>query len=235
MMESTPLLLSLLFLAITVLCIIIFYKILVHIGKTEMAIITIILLSSWAVLQSILAYIGFYNDFVFLPPKLAAFGVIPGIIFIIILFLIQSSRNIITSFSLETLTWIHFVRLPVEIGLYYLCVYKLVSPIMTFEGRNFDIIMGITAPLIAYYGVQKQKLNTKIILAWNILGLILLINVVSHAILSMPYSFQIFSPEQPNIAVFYFPYVLLPTIIVPTVFFSHIAGIYKLIILKNNN
>jgi hypothetical protein len=72
-----------------------------------------------------------------------------------------------------------------------------------------------------------------VLLAWNILGLILLLNVVIHGILSVPFPFQQFGLDQPNIAMLHAPYLLLPGLIVPVVLFSHLAAIR--LILANSN
>ena len=96
------------------------------------------------------------------------------------------------------------------------------------EGRNFDIISGITAPLIYYYGFVKKRLNKNILIAWNLLCLALLLNIVINAVLSAPFPFQQFAFNQPNIAVFYFPYVWLPGCIVPLVLLSHLVAIKQL-------
>jgi len=99
---------------------------------------------------------------------------------------------------------------------------------MTFEGRNFDILSGLTAPFIYYFGFVKKSLNKKIILVWNFICLALLINIVATAILSAPFTFQKLAFDQPNVAVLYFPFVWLPCCIVPLVFFSHVASIRQL-------
>lgn len=101
---------------------------------------------------------------------------------------------------------------------------------MTFEGRNFDILSGISAPFIYYFGFIKYKLSNKILLAWNILCLGLLINIVTNAVLSLPYPFQQFAFSQPNIAILYFPFIWLPAVIVPIVLLSHLASIRVLIL-----
>jgi hypothetical protein len=100
---------------------------------------------------------------------------------------------------------------------------------MTFEGRNFDIFCGLTAPLIYYWGYIKNAPGRNILLAWNIACLLLLANVVVIAILSAPFDFQKMALGQPNIALFYFPYIWLPCFVVPTALFAHIAAIRKLI------
>ena len=98
---------------------------------------------------------------------------------------------------------------------------------MTFEGRNYDIVMGITAPIIGYL-FMKQKISKKILLAWNIVGLMLVLFVLFTGILSSELPFQKFGSEQPNRGINYFPFVLLPATIVPIVIWTHISDIIKL-------
>ena len=73
--------------------------------------------------------------------------------------------------SIKTLTLLHTIRIFVELVLFDLSVHKLVPQLMTFEGRNFDIISGITAPFIFYFGFIKHRFGRKILLAWNFICL----------------------------------------------------------------
>ena len=100
---------------------------------------------------------------------------------------------------------------------------------MTFEGKNFDILSGITAPLIYYFGFVKFKINKTGILIWNFICLSLLINIVFLAVFSAPFPFQKFAFEQPNIALLYFPFIWLPSCVVPLVLLSHLAAIQQLL------
>jgi len=100
---------------------------------------------------------------------------------------------------------------------------------MTFEGKNFDIISGLTAPLIFYFGYVRRQFNTGALLAWNIICLGLLINIVVIAIMSSPLPFQKLAFDQPNIAIFYFPFVWLPCCVVPLVLLSHLATMRQLL------
>ena len=133
------------------------------------------------------------------------------------------------------ITYINIVRIPVEIVLFFLFTWKVIPELMTFEGRNFDIFAGITAPIIAYYGIQNGKLNRNGILIWNLICLILLLNIVVNAFLSTPSSFQKFAFEQPNIAILNFPFSWLPTFIVPIIMFGHLVSIRKLTKNENKN
>ena len=129
----------------------------------------------------------------------------------------------------------HIVRIPAEFVLLCLFLNKTVPGIMTFEGRNFDILSGFTAPLIWYFGYVKKILNEKIILAWNICCTVLLLNIVITAVLSPPFNFQQLAFDQPNIAILYFPFIWLPGFIVPAVLLSHLVAIRQLMRYKEKN
>jgi hypothetical protein len=100
---------------------------------------------------------------------------------------------------------------------------------MTFEGRNFDILAGITAPIIYYFAFVKKIIPNKFLLVWNIFCLALLINIVINGVLSIPSPIQQFAYDQPNIALLHFPFVWLPCCIVPIVMLSHVISIRKLL------
>jgi hypothetical protein len=163
-----------------------------------------------------------------LPPKMLLFGFVPTVIALIALFTTAKGKRFVDSLPLKNLTALSIVRIPVEIGLYYLAVHKTIPILMTLEGDNLDIISGITAPLIAYFGFEKNTLNKKIIIAWNVLCLALVVNVVGIGILALPTPVQQLAFEQPNIAILYFPFAWLPTFIVPVVMFCHLVSLRRL-------
>jgi len=183
----------------------------------------------WLAVQAALTLNNVYNsDTTSLPPKVVLFGVLPAILAIIMLFVTQGGRTFIDSLPLAGITYLHIVRIPVEVVLWWLFLHKAVPQLMTFEGRNFDILAGITAPFIAYFGVAKGKLNRKVVLAWNVICLGLLANIVVNALLSAQSPLQRFAFDQPNIAITNFPFSWLPSFVVPVVLFAHLAAIRQL-------
>jgi hypothetical protein len=110
-----------------------------------------------------------------------------------------------------------------------LCTQKLVPQIMTFEGSNPDILSGITAPLAVLLFFRNGKIKRYGLLIWNLICLGLLTNIVVIAALSAPTKLQQFAFEQPNLAIAEFPFVWLPGIVVPLVFFAHLVSIYLLL------
>jgi len=183
----------------------------------------------WTILQSILGISGIFQNTQAMPPRLILLGVFPTLVMIAAMFLTAKGRLFIDQINLQTLTYFHTIRIPVEIVLVLLFHQGLVSVYMTYEGTNFDFFSGITAPIVGYLGFRAGKPNTKLLLVWNILCLLLLINVVVTAIFAFPSPFQKISFDQPNIAVLYFPFNLLPSVVVPTVLFGHLVAIRRLV------
>jgi hypothetical protein len=155
--------------------------------------------------------------------------VAPAAIAIIALFSTSKGRSFLDQMNLPDLTILHTIRIPVELVLYYLFVVKAIPEIMTFEGRNLDIIAGITAPIVYYFGFKSNKIPAWGLIFWNILCIGLLINIIVIAILSTKTPFQQFGFDQPNIAVTYFPFSWLPSVVVPLVLLSHLVSIRQLI------
>ena len=182
----------------------------------------------WVIFQTIIGLSEFYQDTESIPPRIMLFGVFPTLIFIAITFFTSKGKNFIDNIDLETLTYFHTIRIPVEIVLAILFHQGLVSVLMTFEGTNFDIFSGITAPIVAYLAFRTSKVKRKLLLGWNILCLLLLLNVVITAVFAFPSPFQKLAFDQPNIAILYFPFNLLPTFVVPTVLFGHLVAIRQL-------
>ncbi|WP_276497069.1 hypothetical protein [Pontibacter litorisediminis] len=147
------------------------------------------------------------------------------------MFLTNRGRLFMSSLDPGVLTLLHVVRVPVEVCLLWLYFKGAVPELMTFEGRNFDILAGLSAPVVYYLGyMRSNRLPKVVLLGWNFICLGLLFNIVFHGVLSVPSPFQQFGFEQPNIALLYFPFVWLPGFIVPLVLFSHLATIRQLLV-----
>lgn len=220
-MENLPAYISILFGLTTILTAWLFYK---AAGNSKPVLLIILI---WLAVQAFIARSGFYTVTDTLPPRFLLL-VLPPFLGIAGLFMSPKGRKFIDSLDLKNLTILHTIRIPVEIVLFFLFTYKAVPELMTFEGRNFDILSGITAPVIFYFAFINKQLDRKIVLIWNIICLVLLINIVCNAILSAPFPFQQFAYEQPNIAVLYFPFIWLPCCVVPIVLLSHLAAIRQL-------
>ena len=155
---------------------------------------------------------------------------IPALVVIVLLLATRKGRSFTDELDLKKITLLHVVRIPVEIILFLLASRKVIPELMTFAGRNFDILSGITAPIIYFICFRNSHLsNRKLLLAWNFICLALLLNIIINAVLSLPYSSQLFAFDQPNMAVLYFPFAWLPSFIVVVVLYCHLAAIRQLL------
>jgi hypothetical protein len=188
----------------------------------------VFLVLCWLTIQGVVSLSGFYLNTTANPPRFPALILIPLIV-IALLFGTRRGREWIDSGDSRKIYLVHLVRIPVELLLYSLFINKAVPELMTFSGSNYDVLSGITAPVIYYFGVVKQQLPKIVLLIWNLICIGLLVNVVYHAIFAAPLPFQKFGFEQPNIAVLYFPFTWLPAFIVPFVLYAHLVAIRQLV------
>ncbi|ALR29304.1 hypothetical protein ATE47_01590 [Chryseobacterium sp. IHB B 17019] len=232
MLESLPLYIPLIFGLTTVLTLILFYWAIKNSNSQNVqrhASRILTGLTLWLIVQAVLTCQNLYTANIdFFPPTILLFGILPAILTITGLFSTQKGRRFIDSLPLIYLTYLNIVRVPLELVLFCLFLNKAIPELMTFDGRNFDIIAGITAPIVAYLGLTKRKISKKIILIWNFICLGLLLNIVITAFLSAPSPVQTFGFDQPNIAILHFPFSWLPTFIVPVILFGHLTSIRRL-------
>lgn len=178
----------------------------------------------WSILVAAAALTGLAGRFEFFPLNIAPMLLIPlaGILWITCA---ARTKEILKHVPIRVLTSLQVFRVFVEILLWMLFSQNLLPEQMTFEGRNFDILAGITAPLVAYFFSE----NKKVMIAWNLLSLALLINIVTIAILSMPSPFRVFFNEPGNTIVTTFPFIFLPTFLVPLAYALHFLSLRRLL------
>ncbi|MFK8060805.1 MAG: hypothetical protein AB8B78_12030 [Polaribacter sp.] len=214
MIKDLPIYIPIAFLLITAYVIFAFVKS-NNIKKTTLPIIF-----SWCILISILAYIGFYhyNDG-------DTFSTFPLVLIPAAIFIIYLIRN--KFYEKRNLSWstaVHIVRFPVELLLFQLAVRELLPMEMTYKGWNFDIIPGITSIFLLLW-MKYGNVNKKLLLGWNILGLIFIFFILTNGFLSQELLYKNFGYSVPNTAITYFPMILLGGVIVPIVIYTHISDI----------
>jgi hypothetical protein len=181
-------------------------------------------LLTYASLQFGIAATGLYENVDVLPPRFLL-NIVPAIAAVLWLMLSKSGKAFAAGFDQSKLLWVHVVRIPVEVVLYGLFIAGLVPRIMTFAGQNFDIVAGITAPIIWHLFYRSKSLSPALLKAWHWLMLALLGNIVVTALLAAPLPFQQIAFDQPNVGVLIAPFNLLPAVVVPLVIVGHLLGL----------
>jgi len=174
------------------------------------------------ILTAALALSGILADFESLPPRLL---LMLGPLTIVTV--VSAFSSIGKRFSELPLMWLvgfQAFRFPLELMIYQAVSEGVAPPQFTWTGMNYDVIVGV-ASLVMFPFVKK--LPAWAIWCWSVLGIGLLINVVTVAIISTPGPLKILSPD--NTWVAWFPFVWLPTICVMAALFGHLVTIRKIL------
>jgi hypothetical protein len=134
--------------------------------------------------------------------------------------------HVAEALPLWALVGLQAFRLPLELVLWKAAGDGTMPVQMSFEGRNFDIVTGATA-LVLSIVLYRTKISDSWVLAWNLLGMALLINIVSVAIASLPW-FHAFGTDKVNVWVMHVPFVWLPAVLVQTGLFGHLVVFRRL-------
>ena len=186
----------------------------------------VLVLILWTAFVSIWSLSGIMSDFTKFPLNLMPVVAIPLITIILLLFS-KSLSEILQHIPPANLIRLQSFRIFVELLLWILFIDNILPIQMTFEGMNFDILAGLTAPIIAWL-VARNKISKSMLVIWNIICLGLLINIVSIAILSTPSSLRVFMNEPSNTIVAYFPVSFLPGLLVPLAYTLHFLSLKQL-------
>ena len=157
----------------------------------------------------------------------------PGIVYVLVpvfLFigfaLIRSSAGskFALALPLPLLLGAQSFRIGVELLLHQLWIDGVVPRMLTFEGGNVDIFIGISAPLAAWLST-RGKAGLRLALGWSVLGLAVLANVAIRSAMTAPGPLNILHTEVPNLAMSTFPFFYIPGFFAPLAVALHVLAI----------
>ena len=174
----------------------------------------------WMLLTWRLAASGVLRRWDAIPPP---FGLLVVSILLLAFRLAFSSagRRLAIGIPLWALVAIQAFRLPLEMAMHQMYVRGIMPVQMSYAGMNFDILTGMTAVLLAWL-IFTRRAGYWLVFAWNVLGLLLLGNVVTIAILATP-KFRFFGDGHLNVWVTYPPFVWLPAVMVLAALAGHLV------------
>lgn len=187
-------------------------------SRVRATILIACVLIGWLVVPAILAVRGTLDRWSPMPaPPLVVIGLLA--LATIVLALSPLGARVAQRFTLAALVGFQFFRLPLELLLNRLAHEGLLPEAMTLHGRNFDIVSGILAALVAMYWLGGGR-SRAAVAVWNVIGLALLVNVVTIAVRLTP---AFGAGEPANVLPALFPWVWLPSFLVPAALFGHIV------------
>ena len=184
-------------------------------------------MAAWLTYVGLLAYFAVLKNTAMRPPG-PVFLLVPVLLSLLLffVFVIRSTagERIALAFPLWVLLGAESFRIGVELFPHQLWIDGLIPKMLTFDGANVDIYIGASAALIAWVST-RGRLGMRLALAWKVLGLLALTNVVTRAVLTSPGPFNLIHAEVPNRLFGTFPFLLIPGSFVPLAVVLHLLAI----------
>jgi hypothetical protein len=187
-----------------------------------------IFIGLWLIYLSGLSYFEVLVDFSF-PPKMPLLVVMP----LMVLIIISLFRNVTSDFGVTTaVSWLIYIqsfRIIVELIIWGGYLEGIIPIDATFEGSNFDVVVGITAVPMAYYAKREKVSNTALII-WNIAGLLILAYTV-RMFITAGYFPEVLGESSAMIgpAFVKMPYLLIAGLFMPLAVLIHALSIKQLL------
>jgi hypothetical protein len=186
-----------------------------------------LVITAWVALLGFLSLNGVFADFRSLPPRVLPALLVPLLAGLVLL-RSPGARELLAHTPPQWPIYLQSFRILMELILWLLYLQHRAPAIMTFEGRNVDILVGLTAIPVGYLCFVRRIWSPRLALWWNLAGILILANVVVHAQLSTPSLFRVFLTDPPVTFIAYWPYILLPGFLVPLAWLGHAASIVQL-------
>lgn len=184
-------------------------------------------MAGWTIVTAAMAFSGMLARFSSFPPWIPVL-VLTQLAFVLWLAWFSSWSELLAQIPQVILVGLQCFRIPVELLLATLATRRLLAMEMTYYGRNFDVLEGVTAVVLAIWlrrsGEEPLRL---VVLAWNLMGLSLVTVVLVHGLLSVPYPSQLLHLSVPTFIIAYFPVVWLLSVLVPIAYLLHLVSIRR--------
>ncbi len=195
-------------------------------SRTRWVLGTAVVSLLWLGITGFVAASGLLRDYdAFPPPMLRVF--VPGVVLVSVAAFTGFGARLVGGLGWGVLIGFQAFRIPTELMLSSLYQSGKLPIQMTFHGANFDMLSGLSAIVVAWLAA-RGKIGLRGILVWNVAGLLLLANIVTIAVLSMPGRLRVFMNEPVNSLVFGWPFIWLPAWLVLAALFGHLLVFRKL-------
>jgi len=218
---------TILFSLLTATMVVFLHNLLKDLGMPMWTSIAVVL---WLLLLGGLSFAGFFSDFTPMPPRMLLAFIVP-VVGIIMLARNKKAGSALQAMPAQRLILFQSFRIVVEICLFMMFLAGSLPALMTPEGRNFDVLVGLTAFFAARWAMHPQRRSW--IIVWNVFGLLLLTNVVVHALLAAPTPLQRITTDPPLTIVATFPFIWLPGFLVPMALLGHVLSLKKTLSTKS--
>lgn len=195
--------------------------------RSKKFIVASVVVLGWIAYLTILSLTDVLKD-LNLPPKFPLLIFAPQVIGFIIFYRRSKNSAVIKEIPKTWPVYFQSFRIVVELIILYTFYANILPETATFEGLNFDVLMGISAPFIAYLIVRKDG-SRLIQYLWNVLGICMVL-FVAYIVASSIYFPETWGSETPLVSMKFMemPYLLLAGFLAPLAIFMHVVSLAQL-------
>lgn len=164
-----------------------------------------------------------------MPPKFPLLIFSPFVIFLIIFYFRNRKNKSVQAIPIKWPIYFQSFRVFVELLILYTFFSGIIPKSASFEGYNYDILMGLTAPIVALLVYRTNNLKKRVAYFWNMVGIIMIL-WVGFIIASSLYFPTIWGGAESLVSDDFlkFPYLLLPAFLAPMGIFMHVIALIQL-------
>jgi hypothetical protein len=178
---------------------------------------------AWLAATAELAQSGFLSAWTSLPPRWPLLPLAALVTFVLI-GQTRAFRRLLAEVPSCQPVILQTFRAGVELAFWRLSMEGIAPVQVTFEGRNFDGLVGLTAPVVAA-GIAFDWIGPRMTIAWNLFGLAMLANAIGTVATSTPGPLHLNWPGEPFTAIANWPVIWIPALLAPAGIFLHVVSI----------
>ena len=179
-------------------------------------------IAMWLVLTAGLAASGVLRNFTMRPAPMMLV-MIAGVLLAVWLGGGAVGERMAEGLPLAAILGFQAFRLPLEIVMNHAAAEGTMPVQMSFSGSNYDIISGIGAIIMAWL-VSRGKASPALVKGWAVVTSVLLAVIIVIAVASTPLLAAYGQgPRHVNTFIGWFPFVWLPTVLVPAALLGQIV------------
>jgi hypothetical protein len=162
-------------------------------------------------------------------PRFVIFLIAPAFLFTGIFIFTNRNNTWLHHIPKSWLVYLQSFRILVETLFVVSVAEGVLHPNVTIEGYNFDMILGFTAPTVAFLAFGKKLISEKMVVAWNYLGLLVLASVI-FVFLTTVFFPGLYGSENNLMPMEFtkYPYTLVAGFLMPVAVFIHVLSIMQL-------
>jgi hypothetical protein len=186
--------------------------------------LTVTILSLWFLVALSCSLLGVFDSKQRLPIPLGAAALLPVVAYAICYLTWTEFRRFVLAANLRLLTLAQTWRVG---GVVFLILHHrgLLPGMFALPAGWGDIAIGATAPFVALAISSKTSFPKKIIVAWNLLGMLDLMMAVTLGILASASPLGVLAGEITTQVMGTFPLSLIPTFFVPLLIIFHLISL----------